>query len=175
MKFVLLTLLLSLVGCMQDMYGYKDNPMSVLINSQFAVQSKNLEDLSNNFGRGALCLWGTQENMEVLKKEMPGMGNLDPQISLTDSQYFKAARFVGYWAYYLETYHVQILNKITRELVAEAKIECNFGETGVKKDSDINKPKKQYSEKHCKVVIFEGRTFKNPIAKKECAVFNDTL
>ncbi len=113
--------------------------------------------------------------MEILKKEMPDLGNLDPQISLTDSQFFTAARFVGYWAYYLEVYHAQILNRVTRELVAEAKIECHFGEAGVKKDSDMNKPKRQYSEKHCKVVIFEGRTFKNPMTETECDVFNDTL
>ena len=176
MKFLALVFLFSLVGCMEATFGYRDNPINITLRAYDAVQAGDQATFAQAFGRGALCSWGNEVGFAILKDALPKKAKkIQPELVLSEAHYLDKARFMGYWAYYIQSYHLQILNQDSQQLLAEAKVECHFGVNGVKRDSDLNRPLSEYPEKHCKVVVFEGRSFKNPKEKAECSIFTEKI
>ena len=176
MKFLAGILLLSLVGCMESTFGYKDNPIAVVLRAYNAVQADDQETFARAFGRGALCNWGNEVGFAILKDALPSKAKkIQPELVLTEARHLDKARFMGYWAYYFQSYHLQILHGDSHTLLAEAKVECHFGVNGVRRDSDLNRPISEYPEKHCKVVVFEARNFKTPAPKPDCEVFTEKI
>lgn len=140
-----------------------------------AIKKNDLTNFNKLFGRAALCHWGTTEGLATLKEGLPKSArNIISEITSEQQGHLTQARFVGFWAYYEQTYSLKVMDK-SRALLAEGKIECHHGLESTRRDSDLNRPLDHYTIKNCRVVVFEARTFPNPAPRSQCAVFRQGL
>lgn len=176
MKWVFLSLAVLAFACQRANFGFKNNPAEMMIRAHRAVQANHLEDLKKTLSRHALCYWGNTQGLASLKKSLPtDIEKLSPDMTLVESTQLKTPRFVGYWAYYEDVYNAQLIDKDSRILLGEARIECHFGVDGVKRESDAAIEKLSFPERNCKVTVLKARSFNNPAHKKECDTFSEKL
>jgi DNA-binding transcriptional ArsR family regulator len=155
-------------------YAYEKKPDVLIERARDAAKKLDVEKFSKFVGRKALCDWGTTTALQQLQV---GLGNTQLSSDLTrlTQGYLAKARFSGFWIYYEQIFDLKVLNKRSRELIAEGKVECHWGAEGVKRESDLNRPLDAYPIKSCRIVLLEPRTFNSPAARPECAIFRQTL
>jgi hypothetical protein len=176
MKWFFLLLCFFAFGCETANFGYRNNPVEIMHRARKAIHANNLTEFKKNLSRHALCQWGNEAALGHLKTYLPSdIKKLIPQMTLVESNHLKMARFVGYWAYYEDVYHAQIVDVNSRILLGEARIECHFGNQGSKREIDRDMAKLSFSEKHCRVAVLKARSFDNPSYKKDCDTFSDKL
>lgn len=155
--------------------AYEGRIDKVMPRAHEAIRDNDLKEFGQLFGRAALCHWGTVPGLAALKEGLPNSSRkMINEITLDKQGHLPVARFVGFWAYYEQTYALKVMDK-SRALLAEGKIECHYGLQTTKRESDLNRSLDYYTIKNCRVVVFEARTFPNPPAKPECAVFRQRL
>ncbi len=155
--------------------AYEGRPERLMPQAHAAIAKGKLDIFGRIFGRVALCQWGTVDGLATLKAGLPESAKkMISEITLDQQGYLTKARFAGFWAYYEQLYSLKIFDK-SRTLLAEGKIECHYGLETDKKETDLNRPLTHYTVKSCRVVMLEARTFANPAARPECAVFRQRL
>lgn len=177
MRLMGFLLLFTLLSCQEERFGYRNNPVAVLNKIHKAVSNEKLEVFTELLSRHALCEWGNNDGLKLLKKGLPDkVRYINPEVELLSSVIFDAPKFVGFWSYQRDTYYIKLIESSTRELIAEAKVECNFGNEGVAQPVDINYNKLDHTIKECKVSVIQANSFHHPTSiSKLCDVFNNSL
>ena len=155
-------------------FAYEKKPDVLIERAREAAKKLDIEKFSQAVGRKALCDWGTLPALHQLQIGL-GDASLTSELTRTQQGHLAKARFNGFWVYYEQLFDLKVINKRSRELIAEGKIECQWGEAGVKRESDLNRRVEEYSIKSCRIVVLEPRTFGSPAPRRECAVFRQTL
>ena len=159
-------------SCMEKDFGYKQNPVNVIVMAHKSVMQENLEDLKLLLTKEALCLYGNAKGIVHLKKQLlPKISKYALEANLLISKYLKKARFVGFWSYYTEEYKLSLLNKEKKNLIAEIIVGCDFGFDGVKSKKDLERPVNEYLQKSCRIQKIVGHEMNALLMNKSCQSF----
>lgn len=176
MKFVFSTLIVSVsFVLMSTARAYEPRVDRLIPRAHQAIRKNDLTNFSKVFGRAALCDWGNTAGIALLKAGLPkSLRDVFSESKLEQQGHLTQARFVGFWAYYEQTYSLKVFDR-SRTLLAEGKIECHYGTETTRRDRDLNRPLDYYSIKSCRVIALEARTFDNPASRAECGIFRQVL
>lgn len=176
----ILVLILLCASCGEEEFGFRSNPLNVLINATKIIQKRKFKQLDDVMGKGAFCQWSTPANSELLRHHLDGVNPLRSEknyamkvVPLSNKKY-DHPHFVGFWSYYMDDYNIVITDKRTGELTIEVKLECEFGITGARSDKDKNKSKSSMPEKRCKIVGITPHTFSAPPITENCQLFTQS-
>lgn len=176
----ILVLLLLCVSCGEEEFGFRNNPLNVLVNATKIIQKRRFKQLDKVMAKGALCVWNTPANSELLRHHLDGINPIRSEktydlkmIPLSNKKY-DHPHFVGFWSYYMDDYKIVITNKSTGAAEIELKLECEFGITGARSDKDKNKSKVSMPEKLCKVVEITPLSFEAPPVTQDCKLFTQS-
>ncbi len=169
---LLLALAISLASCGEDEFGFRENPMAVAASAARGISAGNLNQLNQALGRAALCQWGTQRGLELLRRHVPSnILDLDLEIAPVSAKHLPRPVYLGYWAYYRERYALKILNKQNGELIADATADCHFGGGQIRNMDLLEVPEHRYSTRRCRITNLEPRTFEAPAMHPRCRIF----
>jgi hypothetical protein len=168
------TLLASLAtGCLEQEFGYKENPAYTLLQSHSAVIQNDLAALERTLGKKALCVWATPEGVTKLRANLPRRKEkLTIEVKELSNSALSQPRFMGYWSYHRANYQVDVLHKLSRELILRAVSECNFGEDGAQTGARSNW--RDYPVKGCRTIAVETHGFEEPAPTRDCSLFEFT-
>lgn len=153
-------LLVSFVACDPYGFGFKKNPAYVLDYGFTAIQNMDVASLLEVTGKEALCLYGNQTGIQYLKDNVHlNIENVKMIPVVLASKHYSSPQFVGYWSYYNERYQVEVQDKVTKESLLRAIIDCNYGTNGSKEDKFIRLQPKKYKVKECRLIKFIPNKF----------------
>ncbi len=159
-SFGILLILFSVVACDPYKFGFKKNPAYVLDEAFKAITNQDTETFLEMTGKEALCIYGNQAGIAYLKERVtltPQDVKLKPTV--LETKHFVNPKFVGYWSYYHERYQIDILDKVSAELLMKAIVDCEYGTEGEKSEKLVNLKPKKYKKKECRVIRVEPKTF----------------
>lgn len=151
--FGILLILISVVACDPYGFGFKKNPAYVLDQAFTAITNQDTETFLEVTGKEALCIYGNPEGIAYLKKRVTLTAesvNLKPAV--LETKHFTNPKFVGYWSYYHERYQIDILDKVTSEVLLKSIVDCDYGTEGEKSEELINLKPRKYKKKECRLV-----------------------
>ena len=152
-------------------HAYEVNPNLLMLRAHQSVINDNYDRFAKIFGRGALCVWGTDSAFESLRTSLPSSTRqLRSTVILDREGYLQKARFVGFWAYYERLYELKVYDR-SQTLVAEGRIECHLGLDTAKKETDFNRQLRYYDTRNCRIISFKPHTFPEPTPGPECALY----
>jgi hypothetical protein len=150
---LVLTILLS--SCDPYGFGFKKNPAYVLDRAFDSILALDYESFIKVSGKEALCLYGNLEGLGYLRDKIslkPSQIDIKPKLVENASTYTNAPLYVGYWSYYNEKFHIDILDKNTKRDLIKVLVECHYGFEGEKSDSYKQLNLKKYRKKECRLI-----------------------
>lgn len=178
--FQILVLVVLCASCGEDEFGFRNNPLNVLINATKIFQKRKFKQLDRVLTKGAFCLWTTPANSELIRHNLDGINplrserNYDLKVIPLSNKKYEHAHFVGFWSYYMDDYNVVITEKSSGKIAIEVKLECEFGITGTRSDKDKKKSKASMPEKRCKIVEITPHSFTAPPMTEDCRLFTQS-
>lgn len=167
---ILLSMAFMATGCLEQEFGFKENPAFTLLLSHSAVMRNKMADLEKTLGRKALCVWATPEGMQKLKLSLPRKADdLTIEVIQLSTGALSQPRFMGYWSYYRANYQVDVLEKSSRTLLMRTESECNFGEDGAQ--TGARRDWRNYPIKRCRTIAVEAHSFAEPLPTRDCGQF----
>lgn len=175
-SFGLFLILITLAGCDPYGFGFKKNPAYVLDEAFKAITNQDTETFLEMTGKEALCTYGSPEGIAYLKDRVTlSPENVKLKPTVLENRHYTNPKFVGYWSYYHERYQIDILDKITSEVLLKAIVDCEYGTEGEKSDKLINLKPKKYKKKECRVVKVIPQTFQELPMSTRCDTLRITL
>ncbi len=175
-SFALLFILLTVAACDPYKFGFKKNPAYVLDEAFKSITNQDTETFLEMTGKEALCIYGNQEGIAYLKERVtltPQDVKIDPKVY--ETKHFINPKFVGFWSYYHARYQINILDKVTAELLMMAVVDCEYGTEGEKSETLVNLKPNKYKKKECRLIKIEPKTFPALPMPAKCEELRVTL
>lgn len=170
MKFFgFLFLFASVVACDPYGFGFKKNPAYVLDEAFKSVSNLDVESFLEVTGKEALCVYGNEKGLVYLKDNIElttEQVKLNPKV--LKNEHYSSPKFVGFWSYYNERYEIEVLDKVTNEVLLETIVDCDYGINGEKNDKFINIKPSKYKVKECQAIKLMPKKFKALPVPEKC-------
>jgi hypothetical protein len=162
-KCLPLLILMVCTSCVYKDFGYKQNPLNVMVLAHKAIMKDDVDKLKTYLGGEAKCLYGNEEGLKVVKEQISKkLSKYRISLHKDSASFREEPRYIGYLSFYTEVYRLDIFEglKEGEKQIAEVKVVCDFGYQGTVEQEEATESNVQNMPiKKCKVHRVNGNLY----------------